>query len=83
MHMMSLITVLRRKFTTGNPDHDAVFMKLKKMDRRHLNSGSETTSLDSRVWHYKYENGRRYHTYSEGQYWGPNDEKQNEQLDIL
>jgi len=25
----------------------------------------------------------RYHAYSEGHYWAPNDGKQNEQLDIL
>ncbi|CRG89588.1 Trichodiene oxygenase [Talaromyces islandicus] len=29
-----------------------------------------------------FENGRRYHSYREGEYWGPNDEKQNEQLDL-
>ncbi|KAL5336256.1 S-adenosyl-L-methionine-dependent methyltransferase [Aspergillus crustosus] len=31
---------------------------------------------------YRYENGRRYHAYKEGAYWGPNDEQQNEQLEI-
>ncbi|KAE8151780.1 S-adenosyl-L-methionine-dependent methyltransferase [Aspergillus avenaceus] len=31
---------------------------------------------------YRYENGRRYHAYRDGAYWGPNDETQNEQLDI-
>ncbi|PSS22460.1 hypothetical protein M430DRAFT_65619 [Amorphotheca resinae ATCC 22711] len=28
------------------------------------------------------ENGRRYHAYRDGAYWAPNDEKQNESLDI-
>jgi len=44
---------------------------------------SDTTSLASEVRAYIYENGRRYHAYSEGHYWAPNDGKQNEQLDIF
>ncbi|KAL5365383.1 S-adenosyl-L-methionine-dependent methyltransferase [Aspergillus floccosus] len=43
---------------------------------------SDTTSLNSMITAYRFENGRRYHAYKEGAYWGPNDEKQNEQLDI-
>ncbi|KAL6173373.1 hypothetical protein ACJQWK_00927 [Exserohilum turcicum] len=46
-------------------------------------SASETTSLKSAVVNYKYRNGRRYHAYKEGSYWGPNDETQAEQLDIV
>jgi hypothetical protein len=45
-------------------------------------SASETTSLTSSITAYRYENGRRYHAYKAGEYWGPNDEQQNEQLDI-
>ncbi|BCS18937.1 class I SAM-dependent methyltransferase [Aspergillus puulaauensis] len=43
---------------------------------------SDTTSLNSMITSYRYENGRRYHAYKEGAYWGPNDEEQNEQLEI-
>ncbi|KAL4889937.1 S-adenosyl-L-methionine-dependent methyltransferase, partial [Aspergillus ambiguus] len=43
---------------------------------------SDTTSLNSMITSYRFENGRRYHAYKDGAYWGPNDEKQNEQLDI-
>ncbi|KAB8234284.1 S-adenosyl-L-methionine-dependent methyltransferase [Aspergillus alliaceus] len=43
---------------------------------------SDTTSLNSMITAYRYENGRRYHAYRDGAYWGPNDEMQNEQLDI-
>ncbi|KAH7091936.1 S-adenosyl-L-methionine-dependent methyltransferase [Paraphoma chrysanthemicola] len=46
-------------------------------------SGSDTTSLKSAIVNYKYRNGRRYHAYKEGSYWGPNDEKQADQLDIF
>jgi cyclopropane fatty-acyl-phospholipid synthase-like methyltransferase len=33
---------------------------------------------------HRFENGRRYHSYRQGEneYWGPNDEVQNDQLDI-
>ncbi|KAL2868724.1 class I SAM-dependent methyltransferase [Aspergillus lucknowensis] len=43
---------------------------------------TDTTSLTSMITSYRYENGRRYHSFKEGAYWGPNDEEQNEQLDI-
>lgn len=43
---------------------------------------TDTTSLRSDITKYRYENNRRYHAYKDGEYWGPNDEKQNNQLDI-
>jgi SAM-dependent methyltransferase len=43
---------------------------------------SDSTSLYSDIMKYRFENGRRYHSYKDGEYWGPNDEKQNNQLDI-
>lgn len=43
---------------------------------------SETTSLASSIYSYRFENGRRYHAYKDGAYWGPNDEKQGETMDI-
>ncbi|KAI5845283.1 S-adenosyl-L-methionine-dependent methyltransferase [Morchella snyderi] len=45
--------------------------------------GTDTTSLSSSITKYRYENGRRYHAYSDGKYWAPNDDKQNGQLDIF
>jgi len=44
---------------------------------------SETASLSSSITSYRSENGRRYHAYKEGQYWGPNDEQQSNQLEIV
>lgn len=44
---------------------------------------SDTTSLASSVLNYKYENGRRYHSYREGKYVLPNDEQEQERQDIL
>ncbi|OJD29405.1 sam dependent methyltransferase [Diplodia corticola] len=43
---------------------------------------SETTSVHSSIYRYRFENGRRYHAYRDGEYWGPNDEKAQDHLDI-
>ncbi|KAI4657319.1 uncharacterized protein J4E79_007392 [Alternaria viburni] len=47
-------------------------------------AASDTTSIASTIHKGRFENGRRYHKYREGEndYWGPNDEIQNDQLDI-
>ncbi|KAK1755439.1 S-adenosyl-L-methionine-dependent methyltransferase [Echria macrotheca] len=43
---------------------------------------SATTSVTSSVMRYRMENGRRYHAYKEGKYVLPNDETENERLDL-
>jgi len=43
---------------------------------------SDTTSLSSSIEDYVYENGRRYHRYQEGQYTMPNDETEQDRLDL-
>ncbi|KAH7366968.1 S-adenosyl-L-methionine-dependent methyltransferase [Plectosphaerella cucumerina] len=43
---------------------------------------SETTSLASSVAKYRIENGRRYHGYQDGAYSFPNDDTENERLDL-
>ncbi|KAK2753717.1 hypothetical protein FQN55_000080 [Onygenales sp. PD_40] len=43
---------------------------------------SSTTSISSAITAYRFENGRRYHAYKDGEYWAPNDEMQNNQLNI-
>lgn len=45
-------------------------------------SESATKSLSSSVLHYQYENGRRYHAYKEGAYFLPNDEREQDRLDL-
>jgi len=42
-----------------------------------------TESLSSSIRAYRYENGRRYHAYKDGSYLIPNDEAEQERLDIL
>jgi hypothetical protein len=44
---------------------------------------SDSTSLSSSVFDYQYENGRRYHSFKAGQYFAPNDEREQERLDLL
>ena len=39
-------------------------------------------SISSSIRMYREENGRTYHAYKDGAYWAPNDERQNESLDI-
>lgn len=46
-------------------------------------AASETTSLRPAVMNYIYENGRRYHSYRAGSYWGPNDDKAQDNLDLF
>ncbi|KIW20571.1 hypothetical protein PV08_01146 [Exophiala spinifera] len=43
---------------------------------------TETTSISSWIHDYRVENGRTYHAYKDGKYWGSNDEAANEHLDI-
>ncbi|KAG9784220.1 hypothetical protein KCU88_g2848, partial [Aureobasidium melanogenum] len=44
---------------------------------------SQTTSLYSAIWEHVYENGRTYHGYRSGSYWGPNDDQANSNLDLF
>ncbi|KAB8075865.1 S-adenosyl-L-methionine-dependent methyltransferase [Aspergillus leporis] len=43
---------------------------------------SEVTSLRSSIADYIYENGRRYHAYHAGSYWGSNDDKSIDAMEI-
>lgn len=43
---------------------------------------SETFSLSSEITDYTYENGRRYHGFREGIYYLPNDEREQNRLDM-
>lgn len=43
---------------------------------------TDTTSLRSWILEYRVENGRTYHSYKDGSYWGANDEAALEHLDI-
>ncbi|KAI9641781.1 hypothetical protein NHQ30_009639 [Ciborinia camelliae] len=44
--------------------------------------GSSTTSLASSIRRYRHENGRTYHAYKDGKYAFPNDELEQERLDL-
>ena len=44
---------------------------------------SDTTSISSSIYAGYVENGRRYQTLREGEYWGPSDEKQFESMEVV
>ncbi|KAJ5392644.1 hypothetical protein N7509_008134 [Penicillium cosmopolitanum] len=44
---------------------------------------SDLTSLTESVYSYIYENGRTYHAYRSGSYFLPNDEREQDRLDVL
>ncbi|KAM5344006.1 hypothetical protein ACJ41O_012543 [Fusarium nematophilum] len=48
-----------------------------------LTQVTDTESLRSSILNYKWENGRRYHAYEDGSYWGPNDDRQQEAEDLI
>lgn len=45
-------------------------------------AASSSQSLTSSVLNYQYENGRRYHAFREGEYFMPNDEREQDRLDL-
>lgn len=60
----------------GSDDNDSTYGD-------YSDTSSYTTSLLSEVRDYKYENGRRYHSYREGEYVLPNDEQEQDRQDLL
>ncbi|KAL8920700.1 MAG: hypothetical protein Q9172_004384 [Xanthocarpia lactea] len=51
-------------------------------DENSFDEGSYTTSIASSITDYKYEHGRRYHAYQEGRYVLPNDEVEQNRMDL-
>lgn len=58
----------------GTDDNDSAYAE---------SAQSITTSLKSSITSYKYENGRRYHSFKDGSYYLPNDEDENDRLDLF
>ena len=66
-------------------------LTLLKEDRGSLYDGdsafgtdsSDTTSISSSIYAGYMENGRKYQTVREGEYWGPSDEKQMETMEAV
>ncbi|KAJ5736383.1 uncharacterized protein N7483_001508 [Penicillium malachiteum] len=51
-------------------------------DSEFSTEGSDMTSLSSSVFDYEYENGRRYHSPRAGNYMMPNDEQEQDRMDL-
>ena len=63
-------------------DHIAVQINACNTDADFFDEGSYTTSIVSSITDYKYEHGRRYHAYQEGRYLLPNDEVEQNRMDL-
>lgn len=61
-------------FDNGASDADSAYIS--------LGGSSRTGSITSSITNYVYENGRRYHAYRPGQYVLPNDEAEQERMDL-
>jgi ubiquinone/menaquinone biosynthesis C-methylase UbiE len=61
--------------TAGHDDGDS--------DSAFGGQSTASTSLASTILHYEYTNGRRYHGYRSGAYILPNDEQEQDRLDLL
>ncbi|KAH7377705.1 S-adenosyl-L-methionine-dependent methyltransferase [Pyrenochaeta sp. MPI-SDFR-AT-0127] len=59
--------------TNSNSDNDSAFDA----------TSAASTSLASSILNYEYSNGRRYHGYRSGSYVLPNDEQEQDRLDLL
>jgi len=59
----------------GTPEDDDV-------DSAFGDAASSTVSISSSILRYRELHGRTYQNYGTTEYWGPNDERQNEQLDL-
>ncbi|OHE91145.1 methyltransferase domain-containing protein [Colletotrichum orchidophilum] len=68
---------------TQNNDHLAVDeTETDGSSVSHSSLASSTTSVTSSILEYRIENGRTYHKYKDGKYAAPNDEKENDRLDL-
>ena len=67
--------------TTADEDDGPDFASDSGFDSGSL-LGDETDTLASSILAHRIENGRQYHAYRDGAYWGPNDELAKEILDF-
>jgi hypothetical protein len=67
--------------TTDASDYDGTDSGVEGSDG--FDTSSYATSLLSEVRAYSYENGRRYHSYRQGEYIMPNDENEQDRQDLL
>jgi len=51
-------------------------------DSGYADIDSLTTSVSSSIYDFKYEHGRRFHAYKEGKYFMPNDESEQDRMDL-
>ncbi|WDK21026.1 methyltransferase domain-containing protein [Colletotrichum graminicola] len=78
-------TVTTGGSTTENVDGDLITAEEILDDNISLaesDTALSSTSVTSSVYDYRVENGRTYHKYKDGKYYIPNDERENDRLDM-
>ncbi|KAJ5636495.1 uncharacterized protein N7484_009808 [Penicillium longicatenatum] len=73
------------QLNTSDSSNSSGFIEPDVSDNDSAYFGSEksyTQSMTSSALNYQYENGRRYHSYHEGEYVLPNDEQEQDRLDL-
>ncbi|KAI9766463.1 MAG: hypothetical protein M1840_006570 [Geoglossum simile] len=68
---------------TPPPSPQATFRQPAKLTEVPPNRRKYAISVASSVYHYRFENGRRYHARCENEYPFPNDEKEQDRLDLI
>jgi SAM-dependent methyltransferase len=64
-------------------DHDDLYADDGEDSGFEDNASNFSTSIASSVFHYTYENGRRYHAYRSGSYPLPNDDAEQDRMELL
>ncbi|KAB8232620.1 class I SAM-dependent methyltransferase [Aspergillus alliaceus] len=76
------MTNQRTSLEAGSEEEAFITVDTDLNDSEFGDSQSELTSLRSSITNYYYENGRRYHAYHAGAYWGPNDDQAQESMKV-
>ncbi|KAI3529326.1 TAM domain methyltransferase [Colletotrichum abscissum] len=70
----------------AQPDHEVILLAEDEQSDTSSEIGSSvassSASVSSSILDYRLENGRTYHKYKDGKYWFPNDERENDRLDL-
>ncbi|QSS54246.1 TAM domain methyltransferase [Histoplasma capsulatum var. duboisii H88] len=64
-------------------EHDDEIQKELDLQQQHGSPCSNTSSLASTVFNYRFQNGRRYHGLKDGSYFLPNDKREQDRMDLL
>lgn len=73
---------MHHQIDNGSFVHEADVSDVDSAYNGSISNESYTESITSTAFNYQYENGRRYHSFHEGEYFLPNDEREQDRLDL-